>query len=69
MLWLVVAAAIRRTIRRRLPFTLTWWRFTFPVGTCLLLGAWLVVPDTTRGSPTGRLFRPTSPAEPGPQSS
>jgi C4-dicarboxylate transporter/malic acid transport protein len=96
MLWLVVAAAITvRTIRRRLPFTLTWWSFTFPVGTCvtgtialaarsdavvlrwatvplyvLLLGAWLVVAaDTARGSATGRLFRPTSPAEPGPQSS
>jgi tellurite resistance protein TehA-like permease len=36
MLWLVVAAAITvRTIRRRLPFTLTWWSFTFPVGTCV----------------------------------
>jgi tellurite resistance protein TehA-like permease len=84
-----------RTIRRRLPFTLTWWSFTFPVGTCvtgtialaarsdavvlrwatvplyaLLLGAGLVVAaDTVRGSATGRLFRPTSPAEPGPQSS
>jgi tellurite resistance protein TehA-like permease len=96
MLWLVVAAAITvRTIRRRLPFTLTWWSFTFPVGTCvtgtialaarsdavvlrwatvplyaLLLGAWLVVAvDTARGSATGRLFRPTSPAEPGPQGS
>jgi C4-dicarboxylate transporter/malic acid transport protein len=89
MLWLVLAAAITAaTIRRRLPFTLTWWSFTFPVGTCvtgtialaarsdavalrwatvplyvLLLGAWAVVAvDTARGSATGRLFRPTSPA-------
>jgi C4-dicarboxylate transporter/malic acid transport protein len=36
MLWLVVAVAITvRTIRQRLPFTLTWWSFTFPVGTCV----------------------------------
>jgi tellurite resistance protein TehA-like permease len=36
MLWLVLATAITvRTIRRRLPFTLTWWSFTFPVGTCV----------------------------------
>jgi tellurite resistance protein TehA-like permease len=89
------AAITVRTIRRRLPFTLTWWSFTFPVGTCvtgtialaarsdavalrwatvplylLLLGAWLVVAvNTARGSATGRLFRPASPAEPGPQSS
>ncbi len=36
----------------------------------LLLGAWLVVAvDTARGSATGRLFKPTPPAEPAPQSS
>ena len=34
MLWLAVAAAITiKTARSRLPFTLTWWSFTFPVGT------------------------------------
>ena len=34
MLWLALAAAITiRTIRQRLPFALTWWSFTFPVGT------------------------------------
>lgn len=34
MLWLCVAAAITvRTARRHLPFALTWWSFTFPVGT------------------------------------
>jgi C4-dicarboxylate transporter/malic acid transport protein len=39
MLWLVLAAAITvRTARAaggRLPFALTWWSFTFPVGTCV----------------------------------
>jgi tellurite resistance protein TehA-like permease len=35
-LWAAVAAAITvRTIRRGLPFALTWWSFTFPVGTCV----------------------------------
>ena len=34
MLWLAVAAAITiKTARNHLPFTLTWWSFTFPVGT------------------------------------
>lgn len=34
MLWLALAAAITiRTVRRHLPFSLTWWSFTFPVGT------------------------------------
>jgi C4-dicarboxylate transporter/malic acid transport protein len=34
MLWLVLAASITlRTARARLPFTMTWWSFTFPVGT------------------------------------
>ena len=32
--WLILAAAITlRTSRRHLPFSLTWWSFTFPVGT------------------------------------
>jgi C4-dicarboxylate transporter/malic acid transport protein len=38
MVWLVLAAAITlRTARApgRLPFALTWWSFTFPVGTCV----------------------------------
>ncbi len=36
MMWLALAAAITiRTARRGLPFTLTWWSFTFPVGTCV----------------------------------
>jgi C4-dicarboxylate transporter/malic acid transport protein len=34
MLWLTLAAAITlRTAREHLPFTLTWWSFTFPLGT------------------------------------
>ena len=34
MLWLALAAAITiHQARQRLPFTLTWWSFTFPVGT------------------------------------
>jgi C4-dicarboxylate transporter/malic acid transport protein len=36
LLWAVIAAAITvRTARRHLPFSLTWWSFTFPVGTCV----------------------------------
>jgi C4-dicarboxylate transporter/malic acid transport protein len=36
MLWLVLAAAITlRTARQGLPFALTWWGFTFPLGTCV----------------------------------
>jgi C4-dicarboxylate transporter/malic acid transport protein len=36
MMWLALAAAITiRTARQHLPFGLTWWSFTFPVGTCV----------------------------------
>jgi C4-dicarboxylate transporter/malic acid transport protein len=36
MIWLVLAAAITiRTARHGMPFALTWWSFTFPVGTCV----------------------------------
>jgi C4-dicarboxylate transporter/malic acid transport protein len=36
MMWLVLAAMIvRRTMARGLPFSMTWWSFTFPVGTCV----------------------------------
>ncbi|MFC5503093.1 TDT family transporter [Lysinimonas soli] len=35
-MWAAVTAAITlRTARRGLPFSLTWWSFTFPVGTCV----------------------------------
>jgi C4-dicarboxylate transporter/malic acid transport protein len=33
-LWMAIALALTvRTARQRLPFSLTWWSFTFPVGT------------------------------------
>ena len=36
LLWTVIALAVTvRTSRRHLPFSLTWWSFTFPVGTCV----------------------------------
>lgn len=36
MAWLVIAAALTlRAARDGLPFALTWWSFTFPVGTCV----------------------------------
>ena len=36
LLWTGIATAITlRTVRSGLPFSLTWWSFTFPVGTCV----------------------------------
>lgn len=36
MFWMALATALTvRTARRGLPFALTWWSFTFPVGTCV----------------------------------
>jgi C4-dicarboxylate transporter/malic acid transport protein len=36
LLWAALATAVTvRTARQRLPFSLTWWSFTFPVGTCV----------------------------------
>jgi len=36
LLWAVIAGTITtRTAREHLPFSLTWWSFTFPVGTCV----------------------------------
>ena len=37
ILWSAIAGLITiRTIRRKLPFALTWWSFVFPVGTCVM---------------------------------
>lgn len=34
VLWIGLASALTlRTVRRKMPFALTWWSFTFPVGT------------------------------------
>ncbi|WP_431045271.1 TDT family transporter [Streptomyces sp. P1-3] len=36
LLWLVLAGAIVvRALRRGMPFAMTWWGFTFPLGTCV----------------------------------
>ncbi|MQY09319.1 TDT family transporter [Actinomadura macrotermitis] len=36
LLWLVTAAAVNvRALRRGMPFAMTWWAWTFPVGTCV----------------------------------
>lgn len=36
LMWAALATAITiRTARQGLPFSLTWWSFTFPVGTCV----------------------------------
>jgi C4-dicarboxylate transporter/malic acid transport protein len=69
MLWLVLAAAITvRTARRGLPFALTWWSFTFPVGTCVTgtigLAARSQAIALRWAAATGRLFRPMPAAAP-----
>ncbi|TVL90459.1 TDT family transporter [Streptomyces sp. SAJ15] len=36
LLWLALAGAlVVRAARREMPFAMTWWGFTFPVGTCV----------------------------------
>lgn len=36
LLWIPIAASLTvRAMRRKMPFALTWWSFTFPVGTCV----------------------------------
>ncbi|WP_461297471.1 TDT family transporter [Streptomyces harbinensis] len=42
LMWLALAAALTvRQARRGLPFSLAWWGFTFPVGTCVTASAGL----------------------------
>ena len=44
MLWLPIAAALTiRAHRRNMGFALTWWSFTFPVGTCVTGASQLAV--------------------------
>jgi C4-dicarboxylate transporter/malic acid transport protein len=46
LVWLALAAALTwRTSRDGLPFAMTWWGFTFPVGTCVT-GAAALAPHT-----------------------
>jgi tellurite resistance protein TehA-like permease len=53
LLWMALAAAITiRTIRAGLPFSLTWWSFTFPVGT-LVTGTSGLAARTGAGALTG----------------
>ncbi|GAA1362795.1 TDT family transporter [Streptomyces beijiangensis] len=36
LLWLALAVAlVVRAVRRGMPFAMTWWAFTFPIGTCV----------------------------------
>lgn len=50
LLWTAIAATITVVaLRRRMPFSLTWWSFTFPVGTCVTGTAALAV--TTGSTP------------------
>ncbi|QLE79866.1 C4-dicarboxylate ABC transporter [Francisella sp. Scap27] len=36
MLWFFIASLLTlRALKRKMPFALTWWAFTFPVGTCV----------------------------------
>ena len=43
-LWAALAAGLTvRAARQRLPFTLSWWSFTFPVGTCVTAASGLAL--------------------------
>ena len=36
LLWMCLATLLTvRALRRKMPFALTWWSFTFPIGTCV----------------------------------
>ncbi len=53
LMWLAIALVITlRTTRRGLPFTLAWWAFTFPVGTCVT-GASQLAKHTDSSAMTG----------------
>ncbi len=53
LLWLAIAAAVTiRTARARMPFALTWWSFTFPVGT-MATGASALAARTASNLMTG----------------
>ncbi|MGH3248140.1 MAG: TDT family transporter [Trebonia sp.] len=44
VLWAALAAALTvRAARQRLPFSLAWWSFTFPVGTCVTAASGLAL--------------------------
>ncbi|HEX4751780.1 MAG TPA: C4-dicarboxylate ABC transporter, partial [Solirubrobacterales bacterium] len=48
--WMAIAALITlRTARRGLPFSLTWWSFTFPVGTVVTGTSLLATQTGARG--------------------
>ncbi|WKX69422.1 TDT family transporter [Streptomyces sp. XD-27] len=45
LLWLALAGALAvRALRRGMPFAMTWWGFTFPLGTCVTGAAGLARP-------------------------
>ncbi len=57
--WAVHAGAVTvRTARTGLPFALTWWSFTFPVGTCVtgLSGLALATHSSVLGAAAVTLF-------------
>ena len=57
VLWIALATALTvRTLRRGMPFALTWWSLTFPVGT-FVTGTLLVTVRTARGSLRGNLLK------------
>ncbi|WP_405492291.1 TDT family transporter [Nocardia sp. NBC_00511] len=43
MLWLALAVAVTAHARKSMPFNLTWWGFTFPLGTCVTASSGLYV--------------------------
>ena len=66
-LWAALAAGLTvRAARQRLPFTLSWWSFTFPVGTCVTAASGLAL-HTGAGASAGPRWPCISPSSgPGP---